>query len=63
MPTFQLSSSTEQSYVSMRSDETWDGNPVFGTAQEILNRDEWIMLRMNQYGAPSILIIVSSITL
>ena len=46
----------------MRSDETWDGNPVFGTAQEILARDEWLMLRMNQYGAPSVLKIVRTIS-
>ena len=43
----------------MYSNETWDGNPVYGTTHEILARDEWIMLRMNQYGAPTVLTIVS----
>ena len=43
----------------MRSDETWDGIPKHGTTPEILARDEWIMLRMTQYGAPTVLTIVS----
>lgn len=43
----------------MRSDETWDGNPQFGTPQEMLARDEWILLQLNQYGAPTFHITVS----
>ena len=43
----------------MRSDETWNGNPQFGTPQEMLTRDEWILMQMNQYGAPSFHVIVS----
>jgi len=43
----------------MRSDETWSGCPQFGTVPEMLARDEWILLRLNQYGAPSVHIMVS----
>ena len=37
----------------MRSDETWNGTPQFGTPQEMLARDEWILMKLNQYGAPT----------
>ena len=47
----------------MRSDETWDGCPQFGTVPEMLARDEWILLRLDQYGAPSVQIMVSFLAL
>ena len=55
----QSSFSSNQSLISMRSDETWDGRPQFGTAAEMLARDEWILLQLNQYGAPSFHVMVS----
>lgn len=43
----------------MRSDQTWNGAPVYGTLPEMLARDEWILLQMSQYGTPMINITVS----
>ena len=51
---FQSSFSSNPSYISMRSDQTWNGNPVYGTLPEMLARDEWILLQMSQYGTPMI---------
>ena len=44
----------------MRSDETWDGNFVEPpTTAELLARDQWLLIQLDNSGAPIINSIVS----
>ena len=48
------------SLVSMRSDETWNGGfEESPTTAELLARDEWLLVQLDNSGAPTINAIVS----
>ena len=44
----------------MRSDETWDGHfNQTPTKAELLARDQWFLIQLDNAGAPSVCVIVS----
>ena len=52
--------SSWDSLVSMRSDETWDGQfKDTPTTAEVLARDQWLLIQLDNSGAPSFNVIVS----